>query len=75
MNNSSVRRPPRTYAPRSTVMTKRIPIGIDPISLARCKERDAAQNKTDAAYVLEVYLEGQAHRRHHGGAGSALDAK
>jgi hypothetical protein len=75
MNNSPVPRQRRTYAPRSAVMSKRIQIGIDPISLARCKERDAAENKTDAAYVLEVYLEGQAQRHHGRGALGALEAK
>lgn len=53
----------RIYAPRSTVKTKRIPVGIDPAYLATCKALDDAENKTDAAYVLEVYLEGQAQRR------------
>jgi hypothetical protein len=53
----------RIYAPRGTVKTKRIPIGIDPVYLAHCKALDDAQAKTDAAYVLEVYLEGQAQRR------------
>jgi hypothetical protein len=62
---NSPRRPRRIYAPRGTVMTKRIPIGIDPIHLAQCKARDGAENKTNAAYVLEVYLEGQAQRRQH----------
>lgn len=52
----------RIYAPRSTTKRKRVPIGLDPEHLARCKVLDEAENKTDAAYVLEVYLEGQAHR-------------
>ena len=53
----------RIYAPRGTTKRKRVPIGLDPAHLARCKALDAAENKTDAAYVLEVYLEGLAHRR------------
>lgn len=65
----------RIYAPRATVMTKRIPIGIDPIYLAQCKAQDDAQNKTDAAYVLEVYLEGQAGRRKHEATTGGLEAK
>jgi hypothetical protein len=56
-------------------MTKRIPIGIDPIYLAQCKAQDDAQNKTDAAYVLEVYLEGQAERRKHEATTGGLEAK
>lgn len=52
----------RIYAPRGTTKRKRVPIGLDPEHLARCKALDAAENKTDAAYVLEVYLEGLAHR-------------
>ena len=52
----------RIYAPRSTTKRKRVPIGLDPADLARCKVLDAAEDKTDAAYVLEVYLEGLAHR-------------
>ena len=52
----------RISAPRSTTKRKRVPIGLDPAHLARCKVLDAAENKTDAAYVLEVYLEGLAHR-------------
>lgn len=62
MKNSSARRR-RIYAPRGAVKTKRVPIGIDPVCLAQCKALDGAQNKSDAAYVLEIYLEGQA-RRH-----------
>jgi hypothetical protein len=65
----------RIYAPRGAVKTKRIPIGIDPIYLARCKAVDDAENKTDAAYVLEVYLEGQAERRKYKPAMSGLEAK
>jgi len=65
----------RVYAPRSAVITKRIPIGIDPIYLARCKAVDDAENKTDAAYVLEVYLEGLAQRRKHRPAICGLEAK
>ena len=61
MKNSPGYRP-RIYAPRGTANRKRIPIGLNPEHLARCKALDAAENKTDAAYVLEVYLEGQAHR-------------
>jgi len=75
MNNSPFRRQRRTYAPRSAVMTKRVQVGIDPIDLARCKEQDAAENMTDAAYVQAVYLEGQARRRHGRGAPCALEAK
>ena len=75
MNNSSVRRQRRIYAPRSAVMTKRIQVGIDPLYLARCKEQDAAENMTDAAYIQEIYLEGQAQRRNGGGAMGALEAK
>jgi hypothetical protein len=55
----------RIYAPRGTVKTKRIQVGIDPIYLAQCKTLDDAQAKTDAAYVLEVYFEGLAERRKH----------
>jgi hypothetical protein len=55
----------RIYAPRCTVKTKRIQIGIDPNYLAQCKNQDDAEAKTDAAYILEVYLEGQAERRKH----------
>lgn len=61
MNNSPASRR-RIYAPRGVGKTKRVPIGLDPLSLARCKALDGAQNKSDAAYVLEIYLEGQAQR-------------
>lgn len=60
-NSASCRR--RIYAPRGTVKPKRIQVGVDPAYLTRCKALDNAQNKTDAAYILEVYLEGQAQRR------------
>jgi hypothetical protein len=75
MHNSPLVRPRRIYAPRSTVMTKRLQIGIDPTLLARCKAADHAENKTDAAYVLEVYLEGLAQRHHKRGAVGAREAK
>lgn len=65
----------RIYAPRGTVKPKRIPIGLDPAQLARCKTMDDANNKTDAAYVLEVYLEGQAERRKHKPVINGLQAK
>jgi hypothetical protein len=73
MKNS--RRTRRIYAPRGMVMKKRIPIGLDPIRLAQCKVLDAAENKTDAAYVLEVYLEGQAQRRTYKLTPGGLEAK
>jgi hypothetical protein len=75
MKNASLYRSRRIYAPRSTVLTRRIQVGIDPAYLARCKALDDAQNKTDAAYVLEVYLEGQAQRRRGGTAAGALEGK
>lgn len=56
-------------------MKKRIPIGLDPIRLAQCKALDEAENKTDAAYVLEVYLEGQAQRRTYKPVPDGLEAK
>jgi hypothetical protein len=65
----------RIYAPRSTIKTKRVPIGIDPAYLAQCKARDDAQDKTDAAYVLEVYLEGQARRRQSKPVAGGLEAR
>jgi hypothetical protein len=49
MKNSSLYRQRRIYAPRSSVLTKRIQVGIDPSYLARCKVLDDAENKTDAA--------------------------
>jgi hypothetical protein len=52
----------RIYAPRSSAARKRYPIPLDPVELASCKLRDHAENMTDAAYVLAVYLEGQASR-------------
>jgi hypothetical protein len=73
MQNS--RRTRRIYAPRGTVMKKRIPIGLDPIRLAQHKALDEAENKTDAAYVLEVYLEGQAQRRTDKHVPAGLEAK
>ena len=72
-NSPSCRR--RIYAPRGTVKTKRIPVGIDPVHLAQCKALDDAENKTDAAYVLEVYLEGQTRRRRDKPTIGGLDAK
>jgi hypothetical protein len=65
----------RIYAPRGTTKRKRIPIGLDPAHLARCKALDNAENKTDAAYVLEVYLEGQAHRHQRRTAASGRQAR
>jgi hypothetical protein len=65
----------RIYAPRSTTKRKRVPIGLDPAHLARCKTRDAAENMTDAAYVLEVYLEGQARRQQRRTAAGGLEAR
>lgn len=53
---------PRTYAPRGGAKRKRVGVTIDSTNLARCKALDNAEDKTDAAYVLEVYLEGQAVR-------------
>jgi hypothetical protein len=50
-------------------------VGLDPAYLAKCKALDEAQDKTDAAYVLEVYLEGQAQRRQHKPAASGLEAR
>jgi hypothetical protein len=50
-------------------------VGIDPAYLAQCKALDDAQDKTDAAYVLEVYLEGQARRRQHKPAAGGLEAR
>jgi hypothetical protein len=73
MNSPDCRR--RIYAPRGTVKTKRIPIGLDPAYLTRCKVMDDAENKTDAAYVLEVYLEGQAQRRQGGTTTRGPEAK
>jgi hypothetical protein len=65
----------RIYAPRSRTKLKRVPIGLDPAHLARCKVLDAAENKTDAAYVLEVYLEGLAHRHERRTALGGLEAR
>lgn len=65
----------RIYAPRANVTTKRVPIGINPIYLAQCKALDGATNKTNAAYVLEVYLEGLAERRKHKPVIDGLQAK
>lgn len=65
----------RIYAPRGTVMKKRIPIGLDPVHLAQYKALDDAENKTNAAYVLEVYLEGQTQRRTSKSAPVGLEAK
>jgi len=52
-----------------------VPIGLDPEQLARCKVLDEAENKTDSAYVLEVYLEGQAHRHQRRTTLGGLEAK
>lgn len=65
----------RIYAPRGTFMKKRIPIGLDPVRLAQHKALDDAQNQTDAAYVLEVYLEGQTERCKYRAATGGLEAK
>lgn len=62
MRNSLVRRA-RTYAPRAAVKRKRIGIGLDPTQLAECQAWARSEDKSDAAYVLSVYLEGQAARR------------
>jgi hypothetical protein len=72
-NSAKCRR--RIYAPRGTVKTKRVPIGIDPVLLTVYKTLDNAQSKTDAAYVLEVYLEGQAIRRRYRPATGSVEAK
>ncbi|NII74841.1 hypothetical protein FHW84_003437 [Dyella sp. SG562] len=37
---------------------KRIGVGLDPDQLAQCQRLARAEHKTDAAYVLTVYLEG-----------------
>jgi len=66
---------PRIYAPRGITKRKRVPIGLDPEQLARCKVLDEAENKTDSAYVLEVYLEGQAHRHQRRTTLGGLEAK
>jgi hypothetical protein len=65
----------RIYAPRSSTRRKRVPIGLDPAHLARCKTLDDAEAMTDAAYVLEVYLEGQARRRQHKPTAGGLEAR
>lgn len=66
----------RIYAPRSRTACKRYPIRLDPVQLAAQKARDGAENKTDAAYVLEVYLEGQVGRGENGkAANGGLEVK
>lgn len=62
MRNSLSRRA-RAYAPRAAVKRKRIGVGLDPTQLAECQAWAKAEDKSDAAYVLSVYLEGQAARR------------
>ena len=41
---------------------KRIGVGLDPEQLAQCQRLARVERKTDAAYVLAVYLEGLAMR-------------
>jgi hypothetical protein len=61
MKNSPVKRG-RSYAPRAAVKRKRIGVGLDPVQLEQCQRLAKAEDKTDAAYVLTVYLEGLALR-------------
>lgn len=61
MKNSPVKRS-RAYAPRAAVKRKRIGVGFDPDQLEQCQRLAKAEDKTDAAYVLTVYLEGLATR-------------
>lgn len=55
---NSLDKPCRAYAPRAAVKRKRIGVGLDPAQLAQCQRLARAERKTDAAYVLAVYLEG-----------------
>jgi len=64
MKNSLVKQC-RAYAPRAAVKRKRIGVGLDPDQLAQCQRLAQAERKTDAAYVLAVYLEGLAMRLAH----------
>lgn len=62
MKNSPVKSA-RTYAPRAAVKRKRVLVGLDTAQWAECHEWAHRSRLSAGAYVLEVYLEGQAARR------------
>lgn len=62
MKNSPVKSG-RTYAPRAAVKRKRVLVGLDTAQLAECHQWAQGKRLSAGAYVLEVYLEGQAARR------------